>query len=104
VSVARALAVAPLTLAIVAAWQLVSHPHSGPSAMLAFAAVVLATLALALLAHGDRLTTALTAGPLTGRASALRAKSEGAVFQRQRNPDAAGHARPRAPGAVPAAA
>jgi Family of unknown function (DUF6412) len=34
----------------------------------------------------------------------LRAKSLGAVFQRQLNPDAAGHVRPRAPGAVPAAA
>ena len=103
-SVARGLAVAPLTLAISAAWQLVSHPYSGPSAMLAFAAVALATLALVLLAHGGRPAAALTAGPLTSRASALRAKSKGAVFQRQRNPDAAGHARPRAPGAVPAAA
>lgn len=100
--IARAFAVALMALA--ASWQLLSHPHSGPAAMLAGAAVVLAGLALALLAHGGRLTAALTAGPLTSRTSALRAKSKGAVFQRQLNPDAAGRPRPRAPGAVPAAA
>jgi hypothetical protein len=100
--IARGFAVALMALAV--GWQLVSHPHSGPSALLAAAAVVLAGLALALLAHGDRLTAAVTAGPLTSRTSALRAKSAGAIFQRQLNPDAAGRARPRAPGAVPAAA
>jgi Family of unknown function (DUF6412) len=100
--IARSLAAAPLAFA--AGWQLLSQPHSGPAAMLAVATVVLAGLALAVLAHGTRLGTAVTAGPLTSRASALRAKSAGAVFQRQRDPDAAGHARPRAPGAIPAAA
>jgi len=100
--IARSLAAAPLALP--AGWQLLSQPHSGPAAMLAVATVVLAGLALAVLAHGTRLGSAVTAGPLTSRASALRAKSAGAIFQRQRDPDAAGHARPRAPGAVPAAA
>ena len=38
------------------------------------------------------------------RASALREKSWGAAFLRQRDPDAAGRARPRAPSAAPAAA
>jgi len=42
--------------------------------------------------------------PLTGRASALRDKSRAAAFLRQRDPDAAGRARPRAPSAAPAAA
>jgi Family of unknown function (DUF6412) len=42
--------------------------------------------------------------PLTGRTRALREKSYGAAFQRQLNPDAEGRARPRAPGAAPAAA
>jgi len=37
-------------------------------------------------------------------AAALREKSWSAAFQRQRDPDAAGRARPRAPSAVPAAA
>jgi hypothetical protein len=38
------------------------------------------------------------------RASALREKSWRAAFLRQRDPDAAGRARPRAPSAAPAAA
>src|SRR5262249_9817814 len=42
--------------------------------------------------------------PLTGRASALREKSWRAGFLRQRDPDAAGRPRPRAPSAAPAAA
>lgn len=101
-AISRTLAVALLTLA--ACWQLVADPPTSPSAMLAFAAVTLAGLGLALLAHGTRITGTISASPLTSRASALREKSKGAVFQRQLNPDAAGHPRPRAPGAVPAAA
>jgi hypothetical protein len=42
--------------------------------------------------------------PLVGRASALRQKSRGAAFLRQRDPDAAGRPRPRAPSAAPVAA
>jgi hypothetical protein len=79
------------------------HPPTA-SNMIAIAAVVLASLALAFLAHADRAATAVTARPLTGRASALREKARGAVYQRQINPDAAGHSRPRAPSAAPAAA
>jgi len=101
-AISRALAVALLTAA--AALQLILHPPASPSGLLAIAAVVLAGLALALLAHGARLTAAVSAGPLPGRASALRARSKGALYQRQLNPDAAGHVRPRAPGAAPAAA
>jgi hypothetical protein len=100
--ITRALAVALLTVA--ACWQPILHPPVSPSGLVAVAAVALAGLAIAVLAHGARLTSAVTVGPLRGRASALRAKSQGAVFQRQLNPDAAGHVRPRAPGAVPAAA
>ena len=49
--------------------------------MLAMAVVVLASLALALLCPRTRLGSAVTAdGPLTSRASALRAKSAGAGF------------------------
>jgi Family of unknown function (DUF6412) len=47
----------------------------------------------------------LAAGlPLIRRSSALREKSWRAAFSRQRDPDAAGRARPRAPSAAPAAA
>lgn len=84
-------------------WHLLTHPPTA-SSLLTVAAVVLASLALALLAHGARIATAVTARPLTGRASALREKARGAVYQRQIDPDAAGHARPRAPAAAPAAA
>jgi hypothetical protein len=89
----------------VAAWQLVI-PHSldNPSGLIGLAAIVLAGLALAFLAHGAGIATAVTTRPLTSRASALREKSRGAVFQRQLDPDAAGRPRPRAPGAVQAAA
>ncbi len=100
-------------LPLIVCWQLVvqsaamslGHQSSAsPSGLLAFAALVLTGLALAFLAHSARIATAVTTRPLTGRASALREQAKGARFQRQFNPDAAGHARPRAPGAVPAAA
>ena len=96
-----------LVLALVplaACWQLFAHPLVTPSGMLATAAVALAGLALAFVAQAARLGTAVTARPLTSRARALREKSRGAVFQRQLDPDSAGHERPRAPSAVPAAA
>jgi hypothetical protein len=75
-----------------------------PARMLACAALVLAGLALAFVAHAARIGAADTARPLTGRASALREKSRAAVFQRLLNPDEPGRSRPRAPSAAPAAA
>ncbi len=77
---------------------------AAPSRLMAVAAVALAGAIIALLAESGSLAITLTAGPLLQRAAALRRKSEGAVFQRQLNPDAAGRARPRAPSAAPAAA
>jgi hypothetical protein len=94
-----------LTLAAVAAgWQLASHALVTPSALMAIGAVVVAGVVVGLLARSGWLGRTLTAGPLLRRAVALRRKSWGAVFQRQLDPDAAGHARPRAPSAAPAAA
>lgn len=107
VSVLRAEAAAIVgALGIVAAWwQLPSaDAHARPSAALAIAAVALACAIITLLAQAAWLAGALQDGPLLQRAAALRRKSWSAVFQRQLNPDAAGHARPRAPSAVPAAA
>jgi hypothetical protein len=72
--------------------------------LLAAVAITLAGLALALMAQSGRLAAALTTGPQQQRTAALRRKSWGAVYQRQLNPDAAGRARPRAPGAATAAA
>ena len=77
---------------------------AGPRDLMAVAAIALAGLVLAFLAHGARLASAMSASPLTGRSAALSEKSRGARFQRQRDPDAAGRPRPRAPSAVPAAA
>ncbi len=82
------------------------HNHAAPlaSGLMALAAIALAGMLVAILAHGARIAAAVTARPLTGRAAALREKSWSAAFQRQRDPDAAGRPRPRAPSAVPAAA
>ncbi len=91
-------------LPVVTGSQLIAHPELTPTGMLAFAALVLAGLALAFVAHGARVGAAVTARPLSALACALREKSRGAVFQRLLNPDAAGRTRPRAPSADPAAA
>jgi Family of unknown function (DUF6412) len=93
------------TLAQLAGYlQVASHAVTAPSGFVALAAIVLTGMLVAFLAHGARIAAALTARPLTGRAAALREKSWSAAFQRQRDPDAAGRARPRAPSAAPAAA
>jgi hypothetical protein len=91
--------------ALSAWWQPTTAQASArPSAVLAIAAVALACAIVTLLAQAGWLASALQDGPLLERAAALRRKSWNAVFQRQLNPDAPGHARPRAPSAAPAAA
>jgi hypothetical protein len=86
--------------------QLVLSP-SAPHPSLALAAAVLAG---AMLAAGLAFVSSVAdlcgtaALPLIRRARALREKSWRAAFLRQRDPDAAGRARPRAPSAAPAAA
>lgn len=100
IRITLALAVAPLA----AWWQLAGHPPATPAGAVAIAAVALIATLVAVVAHGRLTGSAIPAGPLLRRAVALRRKSWGAVFQRQRDPDAAGRARPRAPSAAPAAA
>lgn len=74
-----------------------------PSAGLAMlAAITLTAMLVALLAAGAQV--AATAIPLDRRVAALREKSWRAAFLPQRDPDAPGRARPRAPSAAPAAA
>ena len=77
-----------------------------PSLLPALAAAILAgavfAAVLALLtsvAGGSR----AAAAPMTRRVSALRDRSWRVAFLRQRDPDAAGRSRPRAPSAAPAA-
>ena len=81
---------------------------ASPSALTAVAAAVLAgamlAAVLALLTSVASLSRATAALPMIRRASALREKSWRAAFLRQRDPDAAGRSRPRAPSAAPAAA
>ena len=79
-----------------------------PSGLTALAATVLAgamfAAALALLTSVAGVSRTAAALPLVRRARALREKSWRAAFLRQRDPDAAGRTRPRAPTAAPAAA
>jgi Family of unknown function (DUF6412) len=78
---------------------------TNPSVLTALAAAVLAgavlAAVLALIASFSRAAVAI---PQISRACALREKSWRAAFGRQRDPDAPGRARPRAPSAAPAAA
>jgi hypothetical protein len=81
-------------------WQNVATPGG----LLAVAALVLAGLLALTVARMAATAAALTVAPMRRRAAAIRQKSWSARFQRLTDPDAAGRARPRAPGAVPAAA
>jgi hypothetical protein len=99
-------------LAILAGWlRDLAQLAVGPSAswsLTALAATVLAGAMLAavlsLIASVASVSGLAAAIPLIRRSSALREKSWRAAFLRQRDPDAAGRARPRAPSAAPAAA
>ena len=79
-----------------------------PSGLTALAAAVLAGAMLAavvaLLTSVVGVSRTAAALPLIRRARALREKSWRAAFLRQRDPDAAGRTRPRAPSAAQAAA
>jgi Family of unknown function (DUF6412) len=99
IRIVLALALAPMAVW----WQLAGHPTTATS-VLVIGAVALAATLLAALAQPGPQDSVLICGPLLRRAVALRRKSWGAIFQRQRDPDAAGRARPRAPSAAPAAA
>src|ERR1017187_469415 len=83
--------------------QLAISP-SGSSVLTAVAAAILAGAAfatiLALLTAMGGVSRPTAAIPMTRRASALREKSWRAAFLRQRDPDAAGRPRPRAPSAA----
>jgi hypothetical protein len=86
-------------------WWATGHLLVSPSglAVTVLAGAVLVA-ALGCLVAGAGLARVTAAVPLLSRARALREKSWGAAFLRQRDPDAAGRPRPRAPSAAPAAA
>jgi hypothetical protein len=89
-------------------WHGTEHVLFAPSSLSAVAVTLLAGAVLAgakaCLARAARLGRLSAAVPLTRRAAALREKSWRAAFGSQRDPDAAGRPRPRAPSAAPAAA
>jgi hypothetical protein len=79
----------------------------GPTGLTVLSAAVLAAVLTGLvavtIAGSARIARSVTAAPLRGRASGLQEKSWSAAFLRQRDPDAAGRPRPRAPSLAPAA-
>jgi hypothetical protein len=90
-------------------WRAAEHVLAAPSGLSAVAVTVLAGAVLAgalaaCLASAARLGLLSASIPLVSRAAALREKSWRAGYLPQRDPDAAGRPRPRAPSAVPAAA
>lgn len=94
---------------IVCVWQIAGHVLLAPAGLPALAATMLATSMLAgvlvaLLAFGWLLTRTALPASLISRAAALRKTSWSAAFIRQRDPDAPGRSRPRAPSAGLAAA
>jgi hypothetical protein len=102
-------ALSPVPALLAGLWQATGHLLLAPSgpAGLAVTALAVSVLAGALAAHlasGARIGRIAEAVPLISRAAALREKSWRAGFLRQRDPDAAGRPRPRAPSADPAAA
>ena len=74
------------------------------SGLVLLAAVTLTAVLACAAGAGARIAAAAFAIPLGRRAAALREKSWRAAFLPQRDPDARGRPRPRAPSAVPAAA
>jgi hypothetical protein len=75
-----------------------------PQRLAVLAVAVLAAVALGALAAGASLTRTTAGLPVLRRVAALREKSWRVAFQRQRDPDARGRTRPRAPSAARAAA
>jgi hypothetical protein len=84
--------------------HLLLQPAGLPTLAVTVLAAAVLVAALSCLAQGGRLARIAAAVPQLSRAAALREKSWRAAYGRQRDPDAAGRPRPRAPSAAPAAA
>ncbi len=91
-------------------WQVAGHLLAiltwvdTPQRAAVLGVAVLAVAVLGCLAVGASLAGATSGQPVQRRVAALREKSWRVAFLRQRDPDARGRARPRAPSAAPAAA
>lgn len=75
-----------------------------PQRLAVLTVAVLAAVALGRLAAGASLARTTAGLPVLRRVAALREKSWRVAFQRQRDPDARGRTRPRAPSVALAAA
>ena len=80
---------------------------AGPGSLTIVSAAVLAAvltgLVIATVVGNARIARTVTAAPLRRRAAILQEKSWSVAFLQQRDPDAAGRPRPRAPSVAPAA-
>lgn len=91
-------------------WQVAAHLLTvllwadTPQRMAVLAVAVLAVAVVGCLAVGASLAGATASLPVSRRVTALREKSWRVAFLRQRDPDARGRTRPRAPTAAQAAA
>ena len=88
----------------VGAHDLAVLPGGHQSGLMTLAAIALTGVLIALLAQNARIAGGVASVPPGCLAAALRAKSWRAAFLPQRDPDAPGRSRPRAPTAGPAAA
>jgi Family of unknown function (DUF6412) len=91
-------------------WQVAGHLTAAllwadtPQRMAMLTVAVLAVVVVGCLAVGASLAGMTVGFPVSRRVTALREKSWRVAFLRQRDPDARGRTRPRAPSAAPAAA
>ena len=91
-------------------WQVTGHLVAAllwadtPQRMALLTVAVLAVVVVGRLAVGASLAGMTVGFPVSRRVTALREKSWRVAFLRQRDPDARGRTRPRAPSAGPAAA
>ena len=103
-----------MSRALAALWQIAAHPLAvlvaalmsadTPQRAAVLAVAVLAVAVVGCVAVGASLAGATASLPVSRRVTALREKSWRVAFLRQRDPDARGRTRPRAPTAAPAAA
>jgi hypothetical protein len=88
----------------VACWHILVHSLTTPSGLMVIAGFVIAGTILAAIVRRGQRASALASNSAPVRSMAQRVDCQAVVVLRQFDPDAAGRARPRAPGAVPTAA
>jgi hypothetical protein len=88
----------------VACWHILVHSLTTPSGLMVIAAFVIAGSILAAIVRCGERASAFASNSPPVRLMAQRMDCQAVVVLRQFDPDAPGRARPRAPGAVPAAA